>query len=79
LKEQINGNPVPIKIQSKNETLQDAIEKLEKASLNKNYDYKIVVQTQESESNRLFEIQSDVEIIKSLALQSKEQRNKMYK
>lgn len=79
LKEQINGNPVPIKIQSKNETLQDAIEKLEKASLNKNYEYKIVIQTQESESNRLFEIQSDVEIIKSLALQSKEQRNKMYK
>ena len=79
LKEQLNGNPIPIKIQSKNETLQDAIEKLEKASLNKNYDYKIVIQTQESESNRLFEIQSDVEIIKSLALQNKERMSKICK
>ncbi len=77
LKEQINGNPVPLKIQSKNETLEDAIEKLEKASLNKKYDYKIVIQTQKTESNRLFEIKSDVEIIKSLALQYKEQLHKI--
>lgn len=76
LKEQINGNPVPVKIQSKNESLQDAIEKLEKAVLNKNYPYKIVIQTQEKESNRLFEIQSDVEIFKSLTLQAKEKANK---
>jgi site-specific DNA-methyltransferase (adenine-specific) len=77
LKEQINGNPVPLKIQSKNETLEDAIEKLEKASLKKNYAYKIVIQTQETESNRLFEIKSEVEIIKSLTLQYKEQLSKI--
>lgn len=72
LKEQLNRCPVPIKIQGKHETLEDAIEKLEKASFGKNFHLKIVIQTRETISNRLFAIKSDVEIIKSLELQVKE-------
>ncbi len=72
LKEQINGNPVPVKIQGEYETIEDAIGKLEKASVGKGYDYKIVIQTRESVTSRLFGFESDVEIIKSLELQAKE-------
>lgn len=76
LKEQINGNPVPVKIQGIYETLEDAIEKIEKASAGKCYPYKIVIQTKEGMPSRLFGIESDVEIIKSLELQAKERANK---
>lgn len=79
LKEQINGNPVPVKIQGDYETLEDAIEKLEKASLGKEYGYKIVIQTRESVTSRLFGFVSDVEIIKSLELQAKERGQKSTK
>lgn len=79
LKEQINGNPVPVKIQGDYETLEDAIEKLEKASFGKGYGYKIVIQTKESVTSRLFGIESDVEIIKSLELQAKERGKKSTK
>jgi|SRR5690554_2285071 len=79
LKENIKGNPVPIKIQRDYETLEDAIEKLEKASFGKNYNYKIVIQTRESATSRLFGFESDVEIIKSLELQAKERGNKSTK
>lgn len=79
LKEQINGNPVPVKIQGDYETLEDAIEKLEKASFGKGYDYKIVIQTRESVTSRLFGFKSDVEIIKSLELQAKERGKKSTK
>ena len=72
LKEQINGNPVPVKIQGEYESLEDAIEKLEKASIGKGYEYKIVIQTRETVNNKLFSFDSDVEIIKSLELQAKE-------
>lgn len=79
LKEQINGNPVPVKIQGDYETLEDAIEKLEKASIGKGYDYKIVIQTRESGASRLFGFESDVEVIKSLELQAKERGEKSTK
>ena len=79
LKEQINGGPVPVKIQGDYETLEDAIEKLEKASFGKGYDYKIVIQTKESVTSRLFGFESDVEIIKSLELQAKERSKKSAK
>lgn len=72
LKEQVNGKPVPVKIQGKYESLDDAIEKLEKASLGKVYSLKIVIQTKETGVRRLFGIQSDVEVIKSLDLVMKE-------
>lgn len=79
LKEHYDGISVPVKIQSAHETLEDAIEKLEKASLGKNYSMKIVIQTKESETSRLFDFQTDVEIIKSLELQAKERAKKSTK
>ncbi len=71
LKEHFGGLPVPVKIQSEFETVEDAIEKLEKASVGKNYNMKIVIQTKETVINRLFEFETDVVILKSLELQSK--------
>ena len=68
LKKQVNGKPVPVKIQGKYETLDDTIEKLEKASRGKEYCLKIVIQTKEIDVRRLFEVKSDVEVIKSLDL-----------
>ena len=50
----------------------DPIEKLEKASIGKNYLLKIIVQTRTYVKNRLFDIKTDVKIIKSLELQTKE-------
>ena len=72
LKEHSDGSPVPVKIQGEYETIEDAIEKLERASMGKNYQLKIVVQTKESNIGRLFDFQTDVVIIKSLELQAKE-------
>jgi len=72
LKDHFEGMPVPVKIQGEYETIEDAIEKLERATIGKNYAMKIVIQTRESEISRLFSFKSDVEIIKSLELQAKE-------
>ncbi|WP_303822496.1 site-specific DNA-methyltransferase [Apibacter mensalis] len=72
LKEYYEGVPVPVKIQSKNETLDDSIKKLKRASLGKNYNLKIVIQTKEINLEKLFNIPTDVTIIKSLELQIKE-------
>lgn len=77
LRERVNGKPVPVKIQGEFETLEDAIEKIERASKEKGYKYKVVIQTRDSSgSGRLFEIQSEVEVIKSLELQAKERTKK---
>ncbi len=69
LKEHYNGMPVPVKIQGESETIEDAIEKLNKASKGKNYAMRIVIQTKEYEMSRLFDFQTDIKIIKSLDLQ----------
>lgn len=79
MKEHCNGTPVPVKIQSVNETLEDTMEKLERASIGKDYALKIVIQTKESITNRLFDFHSDVEIIKSLELQTKELTKRTHK
>ncbi|NMH25228.1 DNA-methyltransferase [Flavobacterium solisilvae] len=71
LKEHCDGIPVPVKIQGEYETIESAIEKLEKASMGKNYNTKIVIQTKETGVSRLFDFQTDVIIIKSLELQTK--------
>jgi len=77
LKNHFNEKPVPIKIQGKYETLNDSIEKLEKSCLGKKYDLKIVIQTRkESQGNRLFELVSDVKIIKSEKLIIEELKTK---
>ena len=67
---------MPVKIQSKNETLEDAIEKLERASKENDYSLKIVIQTREFKVSRLFQYQTDVKIIKSLELQALEMTRK---
>lgn len=72
LKAHCDGLPIPVKIQSEYETVEDAVEKLEKASIGKNYSMKIVIQTKDAGKSRLFDFQTDVVVIKSLALQAKE-------
>lgn len=76
LKTHFDGKPVPVKIQSENETIDDAIEKLERASKRKGYRLKIVIQTKEDMGNsRLFGINSDVKIIKANKLMIDELKN----
>jgi site-specific DNA-methyltransferase (adenine-specific) len=72
LKEHSEGLPVPVKIQSDYETIEDAIEKLERATIGKNYPTKIVIQTKDSGITRLFDFHTDVIILKSLELQTKD-------
>lgn len=72
LKDHFEGMPVPVKIQGEYETVEDAIEKLEKASYGKDYKMKILIQTRETGISRLFGFESDVTIVKSLELQTKE-------
>ncbi len=72
LKDHFEGMPVPVKIQGEYETIEDAIEKLEKASMGKAYKMKILIQTRETGISRLFGFESDVTIIKSLELQAKD-------
>jgi site-specific DNA-methyltransferase (adenine-specific) len=72
LKDHFEGMPVPVKIQGEYETIEDAIEKLEKASFGKDYKMKILIQTRETGISRLFGFESDVTIVKSLELQTKD-------
>lgn len=72
LKDHFEGMPVPVKIQGEYETIEDAIEKLEKASYGKDYKMKILIQTRETGISRLFGFESDVTVIKSLELQTKD-------
>lgn len=73
LSHHIKNKPVPVKIQTVNETISDAIEKLERACRGKGYTVKILIQTQEAhKTTRLFSFPSDVKIIKALSLQIKE-------
>jgi site-specific DNA-methyltransferase (adenine-specific) len=76
LKDHFEGMPVPVKIQGEYETIEDAIKKLEKASYGKYYKMKILIQTRETDISRLFGFDSDVTIIKSLELQTKDLLNK---
>lgn len=72
LKDHFEGMPIPVKIQGEYETIEDAIEKLEKASYGKDYKMKILIQTRETGISRLFGFESDVTIVKSLELQTKD-------
>ena len=72
LKEHYDGMPVPVKIQGDLETIEDAIEKLERASNGKSYKMKILIQTKQAVVSRLFELETDVMIVKSLELQMRE-------
>ena len=72
LRTHVNGMPVPVKIQTEYESLDDAIEKIERASQDKQYPLMIVIQTKEFSKTRLFDLQTDVRILKSLELQMQE-------
>lgn len=77
LKSHFNEKPVPVKIQGRRETLNDAIEKLEKSCRGKEYSLKIVIQTRkEAKGNRLFELVSDVQVIRALTLEIEELKEK---
>lgn len=66
LQTHFDDKPVPVKIQGKHESIEDAIEKLEKSCKGKGYKLKIVIQTrQNTESRRLFNTATDVKIIKA--------------
>lgn len=67
-----NGKPVPIKIQSPNETLEDAINKMEKASKNKGYELKIIIQTNQQENTIQLELNPNIKVIKSIGLRINE-------
>lgn len=62
---------IPIKIQKKSETLEDAIANLENAVRNKNFTIKIVIQTNENHNPELFKVETNVKIVKYLDLQIK--------
>lgn len=76
LKEHFEGMPVPVKIQGEYETIEDAIKKLEKSTLGKDYKMKILIQTQETEIGSFWGLKSDVAIIESLELQTKNLMNR---
>lgn len=72
LKEHYEGKPVPVKIQSECESLNDAKEKLERSSKRKGYKLKVLIQTKEEiGSDRLFDFPSDIQIVKSPNLMMK--------
>jgi len=71
LKEHFKGCPVPVKIQGEHETLQEAVEKLKLATEKGDYAMRIVVQTNETLTAKLFPFETNVEVIQSLALQCK--------
>lgn len=71
LKSHYNGNPVPIKIQDTKETLEEAFNKLIKATINKKMDLKIVIQTKH-DNDSLFPYDSNIKIIKSYELKIKD-------
>ena len=76
LKEHFEGKPVPVKIQSEFESLNDTKEKLERSCKGKGYKLKVVIQTKEENgSGRLFDFSCDVQIIKSPKLLIEDLRN----
>lgn len=78
LKVHYEGKPVPVKIQSEFESLNDAKEKLERSSANKGYALKILIQTREaSGTDRLFEFIDDIQVIKSPKLLADDLKNKI--
>lgn len=72
LKDHFEGMPVPVKIQGEHETIENAINKLKKSTLGKDYKMKILIQTKETDIEGSSGLESDVIIIKSLELQTKD-------
>lgn len=76
LREHFQGKPVPVKIQGEGEPVEESIRKLQRASVGKKYLMKIVIQTNKSEARPLFDLETDVLVIKSLGLQAEELKQK---
>ena len=69
LKEHYQGKPVPVKIQTPFESLNDARDLLDKATARKGYALRILIQTKpDSGQDRLFEVSNDIQVIKSPSL-----------
>lgn len=78
LRAHFEDKPVPVKIQSEEETIDDSIEKLERACRGKGYKLKLLIQTKKEVGNsRLFTINSDVEIISANKLEIEELKKKL--
>lgn len=72
LKEHYDGIPVPVKIQKDNETIENAITKLNKATNGKDYKMKILILTKETNVSNILKFEQNITILKSLELQVKE-------
>ena len=66
LKKQVNGKPIAIRIQREHETLNEAISAVENSTQAQNCDIKIIILTNESKG--LFEIKTNIVLIKSYEL-----------
>jgi len=66
LKKQINGKPIAIRIQREHETINEAITAVENSTQAQNCDIKIIILTNESKG--LFEIKTNIVLIKSYEL-----------
>lgn len=77
LREHFQGKPVPVKIQGDGEPLEESIRKLQRASVGKQYLMKIVIQTNGSKAKPLFDLETDVLVIKSLGLQAEELKHQV--
>ncbi|WP_255474012.1 site-specific DNA-methyltransferase [Prolixibacter sp. SD074] len=70
LQQQINGKPIPIRIQKKYETLDDTIRALDNAKQTKHSDVKIIIQT--NDNRGLFQLDTDAVVLPSNELVIKE-------
>lgn len=78
LKEHYNGKPVPVKIQGEDESLSDAINKIKKSSRKTGNGLKIVIQTKPISNLDQVKVRyPNVEIIKSLYLESRELKERL--
>jgi len=66
LKQQFNNKPIPVRIQKKHETLDDAIQAIDHSKQANNSDIKIVIQTHNARS--LFKLETNAIILKSNGL-----------
>ena len=70
LKQQINGKPIPVRIQKDFETLDDTIRALDNSTQAKKSDVKIIIQT--NDTRGLFQLDTNALVLQSNALMIKE-------
>lgn len=77
LKLQINNKPIPVRIQKDHETLEDAIKAIDNSTQAKDTEMKIIIQTNDTRS--LFELKTNVLILKSNELLINEELKRISK